>query len=130
MPLTLHRIVETFGQGTLGQLTLPDDTTLFTMERNAAGDHPRVPAGLYELKLDMYHKGNYPAYQLIVPGRDRILIHAANVASELEGCISPGFELGYFQDHIAVLRSRAALAKLMQAMQNAAQDYITIQDNI
>src|SRR6266850_8294464 len=117
MPVTLQRIIET-SQGTLGQFTLEDNSTLYTMERMSTGEHPRIPAGLYEMKLDTYHKGGYPAYQIIVPGRDRILVHAANLASELLGCIAPGKQLGYFQNHLAVLNSRLALNEFMLAMNN------------
>src|SRR6266550_3702803 len=127
MPVTLQRIIETT-QGTLGQFTLPDDTTLYTMERMSTGAHPRIAAGLYEMRLDTYHKGGYSAYQIIVPGRDRILIHAANLASELEGCIAPGKQLGYYLSQLAVLQSKAALATFMASLHGAQQDYLTVLD--
>lgn len=127
MPLTLQRIVET-PHGTLGQFTLEDNTTLFSMERLSTGDHSRIPAGLFEIRLDRYHKGGYPAYEIIVPDRDRILIHAANLADELQGCIAPGKSLGYYLGKLAVLQSKAALAKLMESLQGAATDYLTILD--
>src|SRR6266550_2002599 len=81
MPVTLQRIVET-SQGTLGQFSLEDNSTLYTMERQSFGEHPRIPAGLYEMRLGTYNKGGYPAYEVIVPGRSEIKIHAANLASE------------------------------------------------
>ena len=135
MPLTLRRFTETIGQGTLGQLTLPNDVTLYTMERNATGDHPRIPAGLYEMKLGMYFggdgpggKADYPAYELIVPGRTLIKIHAANTAKQLLGCIAPGRSLGFLEGQIAVLSSVLALKTLMESLHGAQQDYITIQE--
>ena len=127
MPVTLQRIIET-NQGTLGQFSLNDNSTLYSMERMSTGEHPRIPAGFYEMRLDTYHKGGYPAYLLVVPGRDRILIHAANLAEELLGCIAPGKQLGYYMGKLAVLASRMALTKLMETMGNVAQDYITILD--
>lgn len=127
MPVTLQRIVET-PHGTLGQLTLEDSATLFSMERQSVGEHPRIPAGLYEMQLDTYHKGGYPAYLIVVPGRDRILIHAANLMEELLGCIAPGKQLGYYLGKLAVLQSQAALTKFMAVMGSVAQDYITVRD--
>ncbi len=127
MPVTLQRIVET-SQGTLGQFSLEDNSTLYTMERMSTGEHPRIPAGLYEMRLDTYHKGGYPAYQIIVPGRDRILVHIANLASELEGCIAPGKSLGYYLGKLAVLQSKLAFTKFMAVMAGAQQDYLTVLD--
>lgn len=126
MPLTLRRMVET-PHGTLGQFSLEDGTTLFSMERRADGDHPRIPAGIHEIHLDTYHKGGYPAYEITVPGRTRILIHAANRARELLGCIAPGRSLGFLADELAVLGSREALKTLMASLKSE-KDYITITD--
>ncbi len=125
MPLTLRRYLETT-QGTIGQITFQDGATLFSMERMSTGEHPRIPSGLYEIKLDIYHKGGYPAYQVIVPGRDRILIHAANRAAELEGCIAPGKSLGFVAGELAVLQSKQALAMLMEKLGGVQRDYLTI----
>lgn len=127
MPVTLQRIIET-SHGTLGQFTLADGSLLYSMERQSTGDHPRIPAGFYEMRLDTYHKGGYPAYLLVVPGRDRILIHAANLMTELLGCIAPGKQLGYYLNQLAVLQSTRALTKFMEVMGGVAQDYMTIRD--
>jgi uncharacterized protein DUF5675 len=127
VPLLLQRVLETT-QGTIGQFTLSDDTTLFSMERMSTGAHPRIPAGLYEITLDTYHKGGYPAYLVHVAGRDRILIHAANRAAELEGCIAPGRTLGYLNGELAVLSSLLALKKIMEVLHGVERDYLTIRD--
>ena len=127
MPLTLRRVLET-AHGTIGQITFGDGATLYSMERMSTGDHPRIPAGLYEITLDMYHKGGYPAYLVHVPGRDRILIHAANLAEELEGCIAPGKQLGFYLGKLAVLQSNPALRFLMDKLNQIASDYLTVLD--
>lgn len=73
-----------------------------------------VPEGCYEIQLDFFERGGYPAYELVsVPGRSRILIHAANEASELAGCIAVGLRFGCLQGRWAVLESRPALRALM-----------------
>lgn len=125
MTITLKRMVET-PHGTFGLLTYPGLTPWYTVERRSDGEHPRISPGTYALNLDYYHKGDYPAYQLIVPGRDRILIHAANLASELLGCIAPGLSLGFLHEQLAVLSSQVALAQFMKAMHGVGSDYIVI----
>ena len=125
MPVTLRRYIETT-QGTLGQFTLSGGETFYTIERMSTGEHPRIPAGSYEMRLDYYHKGDYPAYQIIVPGRDRILIHIANRATELLGCIAPGQTIGFLAGELAVLQSRIAFTQFMVAMRTVESDYIII----
>lgn len=127
MPLVLRRYLETT-QGTIGQFTLENGRTLYSMERRSSGDHPRIPAGIHEMRLDEYHAGHYPAYEIIIEGRSRILIHAANRAAELLGCIAPGKMLGFMAGELAVLQSRMALTALMESLEGAQQDYITIHD--
>jgi len=135
MPVTLQRIIET-SQGTLGQFLLSDNSTLYTMERMSTGEHPRIPAGLYKLKLGMYYAGDglggkadYPAYEILgVPGRTNIKIHVANRAVELRGCVAPGKALGFLQGQLAVLQSLPAFRKFMDSLAGAATDYITVLD--
>lgn len=101
---------------TFGRLYLGSHTWL-TVERPAIGVHPCIPVGMYPLVLDVYHKGGYPAYEVrAVKDRSRILIHGANRASELEGCIAPGNILGLFDGEIGITSSRDALAAFMRAM--------------
>lgn len=101
---------------TFGRLYIGTHSWL-TVERSGTGVHPCIPVGTYPLVLDTYHKGGYPAYEVRgVTGRSRILIHAANRASELEGCIAPGNILGLFNGEIGVTASRDALAGFMRAM--------------
>ena len=133
MTVNLRRMVET-PHGTFGLLTFPGRQPWYTVERMSTGDHPRISPGTYEMKLGMYYggdgvggKADYPAYEIIVPGRKDIKIHAANLASELLGCIAPGLQLGFYQDHLAVLSSRAALSEFMQMMNNVERDWIVVQ---
>ena len=113
---------------TLGRLTL-DDQSWLTVERSYTDvAHPCIPAGSYPLVLDMYHRGGYPAYEVRdVPGRSRILIHAANRASELEGCIAPGEAMDIVQGEIGVISSRGALASFMLAMNGDGGELIVVE---
>lgn len=101
----------------------------------------RIPANqTYKCRLDFFHTGGYPAYEVIWPwdldndgrpDRSRLLIHAANAVvnvhaeSILRGCIAPGLERrDFFWDgdpechelakgYPGVTASRTALAQFM-----------------
>jgi len=125
--LTLHRFAANPRQ-TIGRLYTEQDQSWLTIERSKTDvNHPCIPAGTYPLALDTYHKGGYPAYEVRhVPGRSRILIHAANVASELEGCIGPGHTLEIIGGEIGVTSSRGSLAELMAAMAGEIEGQLVI----
>ena len=127
MILTLRRFADS-PMGTFGRLTLPDGWGCFTVERPWAQNKPGVsciPVGTYQLKLDQYHKGGYPAYEVTgVPNRARILIHRANRAEEVEGCIAPGTSLGSIQGEWAVTNSGTAFDHLMLALVNSPPELV------
>jgi hypothetical protein len=102
--------------------------------RDNLADESCVPSGSYELipynspthgytwqlhnpDLNIYGMGAVPT-----GGRDYCEIHAANVASQLEGCIALGTQTGTMPDPIsgqtvkAVLNSRIALDMFVQLL--------------
>lgn len=107
--------------GTFGRLSVEDAFHCFTVEKVWANNEPRescIPEGTYPLVLDRYLKGDYDAYEVKgVPQRSRILIHKANTADELAGCIAPGLSLGWVHERWAVASSGIAFEQFMQAMQ-------------
>ena len=83
------------GEPTLGKMVSRDGMfTCYTLERSVNGDHPCIPAGVYQCAKVMHHPGtpgSYPCPGLLnVPGRSNIEIHIANFVSELLGCIAVG----------------------------------------
>ena len=98
--------------GVWGKLTGGGGIVLHTIENP---DTLIVP-GEYNCVRDYYHRGGYETFEIIVEGRDRLLFHAANYASDLEGCIAPGMERGYTDGDVpAVWRSRVAFNKYFDA---------------
>lgn len=85
--------------GVFGTLTIPE-FQCYTVERPWLNNQPRVsciPAGLYKMRLGLYHN-KYSSYEIIdVPDRTLIKIHVANLYLDLLGCIGLGRDLGYFQ---------------------------------
>ena len=77
--------------------------------------------------LDVYHfEGDVPM-QSRGSARTTVLIHSANYASELRGCIAPGKERRKMPDGSwMVLRSRDALNELRNAIGGAIELWIEI----
>lgn len=115
--------------GVFGQLTLPE-FECYTVERPWRNNRPRVsciPEGEYPLRLGQYHRGGYPAYEVLdVPNRSLIKIHAGNTANDVIGCIALGSAPGWLNRTWAVSRSRDALAAFMSAMDGAERGQLTV----
>ena len=117
--IVLHRFCQ--GEmGTFGKMVV-GDKTLYTVERPWLNNEPRkscVPRGTYTVtRHDSPKFGDCWILEGITVGhftgiRTHILIHAANKASELQGCIAPGLVLGALGNDWAVLRSRDAMKHL------------------
>ncbi len=56
--------------------------------------------------------------------RTHILIHTANLPSQLQGCIAPGEGFGVINNQWGVINSRAAFDKLMNHLDNKAWQLI------
>lgn len=47
-------------------------------------------SGVFRCDKSFYHKGGYPTFEIIVPGRSRILFHKLNWDKQSEGCVGIG----------------------------------------
>ena len=111
--------------GTFGELYAKGELVCFTVEREWNNNKPSiscVPCGIYELvpHESPKHGTCYALQQqnlgVTVYGpslRTHILIHIANKATELAGCIAPGKSLGVVGNEWAVLNSGGAFNELM-----------------
>jgi len=118
------------GQGTPGKLIV-DDFECVTMEREWADNRPFVsciPAGHY--KLEPHESQKYGKTWAIVgetvshlqtdAKRYACLIHSANYAYQLSGCIAPGEAHGGHNGHFMVTRSKATLKELLHLLEGGA----------
>ena len=120
-------IIERFAytpMGTFGKLTL-DGFECYTVERPWVNNQSKVsciPEGEYT--LIKYNTPKFGNVYAVVGGtlslypdnehqRSAILIHPANVSSDLEGCIGLGDTLGYVKSQWAVLNSAVTLRSFM-----------------
>jgi len=86
-----------------------------------------IPEGSYKLKLGEYHRGGYPAYEVMdVPNRSLIKIHIGNTIDDVVGCIAPGKALGYIERKWAVTGSKKAFGEFMDAMGGIQESTIDI----
>lgn len=104
--------------GVFGTLVMPSGMEFYTVEqpwRNNARGESCIPPGEYMLRqraspIVKRTSGHDMGWEVVdVPGRTFIMIHVANRAAELQGCIAPGTGLGLINGEWAVTSSRAAL---------------------
>ena len=102
-----------------------DCASFWTIENSAKP----IPEGLHPCVKDYYHRGDYPTFEIIVEDRDRLLFHAANYASELEGCIAPGKDRGETEDgKLAVWNSKKAFNEFWDLVQDEEKFLLMIED--
>ena len=117
--ITLERFAYT-PMGTFGVLTF-DDFKCYTVERpwqNNAVGQSCIPEGNYFIqrynspkfgKVYAFYGGTVSVYADPNYKRSAVLIHPANVASDLEGCVGLGDSLGFVKNQWAVLNSGATV---------------------
>jgi len=125
---------------TFGKLYKDDgDLVCYTIElpyKNNTKLISCVPCGRYELYN--YNSAKFPnTVTLSNPrtnvyvnapnniARSKILFHAANVSSQLEGCIAPGMLVGEVYNKPAVLQSRIAMKKILPLLKESGFLIIT-----
>ena len=102
-----------------------DGVSFWTIENSAKP----IPEGIHPCVKDYYHRGDYPTFEIIVEDRDRLLFHAANYASELEGCIAPGKDRGETEDgKLAVWNSKKAFNEFWDLVQDEEKFLLMIED--
>lgn len=84
-----------------------------SVERTFDDERPVIGNGKFLCKKDYYHKGNYPTYQIIVEGHDRVLFHKGNVEENSEACICVAEKFGALNSEPAVLESKEGFGELM-----------------
>lgn len=116
--LTVCRMPST-NQGTFGLFHM-EGLSGVTVEKPWRNNEPFrscVPDGIYPLRRTLYHRGGYETYEICdVPNRSRILLHRANMARQVEGCVAPGDRFGVLGDDWAVLNSTRTLERMLEIL--------------
>ena len=106
---------------TTGNLYLQSDEICHTVELPWNHNKPNIsciPAGTYNIEpVDSPKFGRTYEVKDVI-GRTHILFHAANVPSELKGCIAPVASFGILGDEFGGFASGKALNKLLKLLDN------------
>lgn len=138
--LKLHLKTHSFAHGTFGTLTNAEtgEHICYTVEcpwLNNAPNQSCVMPGTYSLEQHVSPRFgpcliiSAPTLGVTKQGpslRTHCLFHAANYASQLQGCIAPGRAFGVVANNWAVLQSGETLHKLM-AMVGSTTAQLTIE---
>ena len=132
MILEIIRLEENFEFGTFGVLKINKELFCFTLEPRDEENASRIssiPAQQYECRR--YSSRKFPdTWQIMnVPGRDNVLFHSGNVASQTQGCILLAQHIGKLQDNRAVLNSGATFQSFMNTTAGLVQLHLTITEN-
>jgi len=101
-----------------------------TLERTYENLLVKIPSGTYVCTRTKYFKGGYPTYEIPVPGHDRILLHVANVETELEGCIAVALKFGELNGRLAVLESSKGFECFMSRAGDDATIVLIVRDPV
>jgi hypothetical protein len=118
--VTLRRTPST-DQGTFGRLSFGTHT-VHTIElpwRDNRRQRSCIPPGTYRCALVNSPKFGRVYQVHAVPGRDHVLIHAANLAgdvdlgftTQLHGCLSPALRLGTMRNTAGQMQAAALVSK-------------------
>ena len=84
-----------------------------------------IPSGTYDCRSTMYHKGGYPTFEIIVPGRSRILFHKGNTEVDTKGCVLVGEEFGVINGKPGILQSGRGFSEFMASVGDSFRLTIT-----
>jgi hypothetical protein len=117
-----------FAECTIGRLYLDKEPLYYTIERPWKNNTPFVsciPAGRYPVaRVDSPSYGKDTWLIDEVPDRTHILLHVANVAYNVQGCI--GLGMGIYSNMSGVRQSRIAVEDFYDRTQDRVSEEIEI----
>lgn len=133
--LEVRRYASTW-MGTLSQFELTtDDGTLtgYMVElpwRENRTNESCIPPGRY--RATVYNAPSYDGLTLWVrevPGRTAILVHVGNSMADLDGCLAPGDEEGFWEERgeLAVWNSADTMKAIIDLVRDAGEVDVNIQ---
>jgi hypothetical protein len=127
--------------GTFGKLCIGPHK-FYTVEQDWENNKPNlscVPNGTYNLRY--FNSERHGATYIMSNGdlgvsefkgqakRFGCLIHSANLASQLEGCIAPGLRLGFYRNQWSVSSSGDAMKIILSLLGEVDSHVLTIGSN-
>lgn len=129
--IALVRYAETV-YGTFGKVCVGDFVcdTLEPLWINNVANISCIPLGEYSVTQHRSPKHGETLWLEFVPGRSEILFHKGNTLDDTQGCILPGFGLGYISGKWAVINSGLALSGLIDAIDFSEPVTLTVARSI
>jgi hypothetical protein len=127
--LELIRLEENEPFGTFGVLKLQKEVFCVTLEpadRLNASEVSSIPAQQYLIQRHVSPRFGETFKVKDVPGRDAVLFHPGNVATNTLGCIILGQYFGKLKEDRAVLNSGATFHAFMEALAGYDIAHLTI----
>jgi len=124
MIIELRRSIIT-DNGAFGLLVINNLPLNLTLERTFGKENKIViPKGDHPCHRDYYHKGKYETFEIdvqgsgIEPGRKhkRVLLHAANIEDQLEGCVATGTKFIWYKGKRGIGNSKSAHRDFIDAL--------------
>jgi hypothetical protein len=130
--LELVRINTDETHGTFGTLTVEGNPLCLTLEPFDNGNQRGIsciPEGEYT--CERYSSVNYPDTFEVkdVEGRSYILFHTGNTIQDSQGCILLGTSFGELGAYNAILQSKVAFFKFLEAMEDEDLFTLTIKNS-
>lgn len=85
-----------------------------------------MPPGVWKCVKSFYHKGNYPTYEILIPGHERVLFHKGNVPENSDGCQVVAEKFGILKGRTAVLESQEGFDEFMNRAKGVDSFYFEI----
>lgn len=87
-----------------------------------------IPADLYEADATVYHKGGYCTFEILVPQRERILLHRLNIWKQSLGCVGVAEKFTYIEGIPGVGESEEGFAEFMKIYGKYPKIYVEISE--
>lgn len=125
------RLEENFTYGTFGSMRINKEVFCVTLERPDILNKPfvsSIPAQQYLCERTISPKFGETFEITNVPDRDHVLLHAANLMVELEGCIALAQYVDKLKGDRAILNSGNTFKKFMAIMEGYNKFHLTIKE--
>lgn len=129
--LTLDRLITT-ASSVFGRLSIHDEDGVhmvgYTLEPAPGGKYGEgscIAPGVYSLEPTWFNKKSHDTYEVVgVDGRDRVLFHVGNYASDTRGCILVGLAFTAADKSACVYNSRRCFRRFMLLMDGEAGEIV------
>lgn len=120
-------ITSEFGAfGVMKHLGVPFAVTLERTYANPAEPVVKIPPGKYRCTKTWFIHGGYWAYEIHVPGHERILIHKGNVQMDVDGCVAVGESFDPVNGTQGIVQSGKGFDEFMRRAANAQEFLIEV----